>query len=261
MAAKVMGIVNLSPDSFSDGAQSLGTSAALRKCERLLENGAHILDIGAESSRPGAVPVCAKAELSLLLPVVREAVKLGIPISIDTCKAEVMEVVLAEGVDVINDIWALRQPGSLTVVGQHLDCGVVLMHMHREPQTMQIVTMQGDVPSQVFNFLQVQSKLAMAGGVARDRICLDPGIGFGKTVDQNFAILSRQEELLALQFPVLCGWSRKSSLGAATGLDVGQRMVPSVVAAALSVLNGARIVRAHDVAETLAAINIVNAII
>ena len=257
---KVMGIVNVTPDSFSDGGLHTDTAAALRHCERLLQEGAHILDLGAESSRPGAAPLPVQQELERLLPVVREAVKLGVPISIDTYKAEVMQAVLDLGVDIINDIWALRQPGAQDVVVRHGACGVCLMHMHRDPQTMQLEPMEGDAVVQVGEFLQGRARALENAGVARQRLMLDPGIGFGKSVAQNLQLLARQRELAALGYPVLAGWSRKSTLGAVTGLDVQHRLAPSVAAALLAVQRGATVVRVHDVQATVAALKILEAV-
>ncbi|SDL97919.1 dihydropteroate synthase [Oryzisolibacter propanilivorax] len=251
---QVMGIVNVTPDSFSDGGQHAGPHAALRHCEQLLRDGAHILDIGGESTRPGSPPLPLQEELARVLPVLREGVRLGVPVSVDTYKSAVMQAALDLGADIVNDIWALRQSGAADVVAQHGSCGVCLMHMHGEPATMQLHPMQADAVPQVLHFLQ-QSALDLQGlGVDSARIVLDPGIGFGKTVEQNFALLARQRELLAAGRPLLAGWSRKSSLGAVSGLDVGQRLLPSVAAALLAVEQGARIVRVHDVRETVAAL-------
>ena len=251
---QIMGIVNATPDSFSDGGRYLSTAAALRQCEQLLQDGADILDIGGESTRPGSPAVGLEEELARVLPVVRGAVSLGVPVSVDTYKPEVMQAVLDLGADIVNDIWALRQPGAAQVVAQHPRCGVCLMHMHGDPQTMQVQPMAGGVLPQVLSFLGRSAQALQALGVENARIVLDPGIGFGKTVEQNFALLARQSELLALGYPVLAGWSRKSSLGAVTGLDVGQRLQPSVAAALLAVEHGARVVRVHDVRETAQAL-------
>lgn len=251
---QVMGIVNVTPDSFSDGGRHGSTAAALRHCEQLLKEGADILDIGGESTRPGSPAVPLDEELSRVVPLVREAVALDVPISVDTYKPEVMRAVLDLGADIVNDIWALRQPGAAAVVAAYPQCGVCLMHMHRDPQTMQQAPMGGDVVPQVLSFLQLQAHNLLALGVEKARILLDAGIGFGKTVEQNFALLARQSELLAAGYPLLAGWSRKSSLGTITGLEVGQRMVPSVAAALLAVERGASVVRVHDVRETVAAL-------
>ena len=251
---QVMGIVNVTPDSFSDGGRYGSTAAALRHCEQLLKEGADILDIGGESTRPGSPAVPLDEELSRVVPLVREAVTLGAPISVDTYKPEVMRAVLDLGADIVNDIWALRQPGAAAAVAAHPQCGVCLMHMHRDPQTMQQAPMDGDVVPQVLSFLELQAHNLLALGVEKTRILLDAGIGFGKTVEQNFALLARHSELLAAGYPLLAGWSRKSSLGAVTGLEVDQRMVPSVADAVLAVERGASVVRVHDVRETVAAL-------
>ena len=251
---QVMGIVNVTPDSFSDGGRYGSTAAALRHCEQLVKEGAGILDIGGESTRPGSPAVPLDEELSRVVPLVREAVTLGVPISVDTYKPEVMRAVLDLGADIVNDIWALRQPGAAAAVAAHPQCGVCLMHMHRDPQTMQQAPMDGDVVFQVLSFLELQAHNLLALGVEKTRILLDAGIGFGKTVEQNFALLARHSELLAAGYPLLAGWSRKSSLGAVTGLEVDQRMVPSVAAAVLAIERGASVVRVHDVRETVAAL-------
>ena len=265
---KVMGIVNVTPDSFSDGGQFFapgsGMASALAHCEQLVKDGADILDIGGESSRPGAQPLPLADELARVLPVVRHALTLGVAVSVDTYKPEVMKAVLDLGADIINDIWALRQPGALGVISAHPNCGVCLMHMHREPQTMQAEPMHGDVVAQVLAFLRHQAEVLEALGVAKSRIVLDPGIGFGKTVAQNFALLAHQHDLLAAGYPLLAGWSRKSSLAAVGStslelvaqMDVVDRMVPSVVAAVLAVERGARVVRVHDVRETVQALKV-----
>lgn len=251
-----MGIVNVTPDSFSDGGQFASTRSAVAHCERLVAQGADILDLGAESSRPGSPPVPLDEELARLLPVLREAVRLGVPVSVDTYKPEVMREALDLGADIVNDIWALRQPGARDVVAAHPTCGVCLMHMHGEPQTMQRQPMEGDAVAQVAAFLAEQTQALTALGVAADRITWDPGIGFGKTVAQNFALLARQQELLEAGYPLLAGWSRKSSLGAVTGAEVGDRLAPSLAAALLAVERGARIVRVHDVRETVATLKV-----
>ena len=247
---RIMGIVNATPDSFSDGGLHATATAALRHCEQLLLDGADMLDIGGESTRPGSPAVPLDEELARVLPVVREAVRLGVPVSVDTYKPEVMRQVLDLGADIINDIWALRQPGAAAVVAAHPSCGVCLMHMHRDPQTMQVAPMDGDGVPHVLSFLEHSAHDLRALGVEKSRIVLDYGIGFGKSVAQNFALLARQSELLALGYPLLAGWSRKSSLGAVTGLDVSERLQPSVAAALLAVERGARVVRVHDVRET-----------
>ncbi|MFI5446267.1 dihydropteroate synthase [Polaromonas sp. UC242_47] len=266
--ARVMGIVNVTPDSFSDGGKYFSEGGAQRAafahCEQLIKDGADMLDIGGESTRPGAPPVPLEEELARVLPVVRHAATLGVPVSVDTYKPQVMAAVLDLGADIVNDIWALRQPGAAAIVAAHPTCGVCLMHMHREPQTMQAAPMEGDVVPQVLLFLEQVAKDLQALGVAAGRIVLDPGIGFGKTVAQNFALLARQRELLAAGYPLLAGWSRKSSLAAVCSssldngapLDIADRMVPSVTAAVLAVDRGAGIVRVHDVRETVQALKV-----
>lgn len=253
---QVMGIVNVTPDSFSDGGRHDSLSMALAHCELLLRDGADILDIGGESTRPGSPAVGLQDELARVLPLVREAVKLGVPISVDTYKTEVMQAVLDLGADIVNDIWALRQPGAAQVVAAHAQCGVCLMHMHSVPQSMHQEHMQGDAVQQVRDFLEAAALALEALGVQRQRIALDAGTGFGKTVAQNFALLARERELVSLGYPLLAGWSRKGSLGQITGLPVTERMVPSVAAALLSVERGARIVRVHDVRDTVMALKV-----
>lgn len=270
---RVMGIVNVTPDSFSDGGRYASGEAAKAHCDLLLKEGADILDIGGESTRPGAPVVLLEDELARVLPVLRYAVTLGVPVSVDTYKPAVMRAALDLGADIINDIWALRWQGDaqglsgFRVVSAHPACGVCLMHMHREPQTMQMAPMEGDVAAQVKAFLHQVAQQLERMGVDGKRISVDPGIGFGKTVQQNFVLLARQAELLHLGYPVLAGWSRKSSLAAvaqdttvtAAGPDMQERMVPSVAAALLAVQNGARIVRVHDVKETVQALRVLAA--
>ncbi len=257
---RVMGIVNVTPDSFSDGGEHASAAAAIAHCERLVLDGADMLDIGGESTRPGSPPLPLDEELARVLPVARAALTLGVPVSVDTYKPQVMQRVLDLGVDIINDIWALRQPGATQVVAEQGSCGICLMHMHGEPQTMQLVPMPGDAVDQVRAFLEDRARQLQSLGVARERLTLDPGVGFGKTVEQNFALLARQGELRALSGPLLVGWSRKSSVGAVTGLPVHERVCPSVVAAVLAVQGGAAVVRVHDVKETVAALAVWRAV-
>lgn len=270
---RVMGIVNLTPDSFTDGGSHTTTRQALAHCEQLLKDGAYILDLGGESTRPGATAVSLEEEMARVLPVLKEAVNMGVPVSVDTYKPRMMQAALDSGADIINDIWALRwraDDDALTgaeVVALHPNCGVCLMHMHREPQTMQVAPMDGDVVAQVLLFLELSAQQLRELGVDQHRICIDPGIGFGKTVAQNFALLAQQSDFLALGYPVLAGWSRKSSLvavtqtalGSVATLDVRDRVVPSVVAAVLAVQNGASVVRVHDVKETVQALKVLAA--
>lgn len=256
---KIMGIVNLTPDSFSDGGQFAETGQALRYAEKLLSEGADILDVGAESTRPGAIALPLAQELARLAPFIKAAVQWRVPISVDTYKPEVMQAVLDWGVDIINDVWALRQPGAMEVVAAHPRCGVCLMHMHRDPQTMQNETMTGDLLAVVEGFLQERLDAVQRLGVSISRLVLDPGIGFGKTVAQNFQLLARQDYFLRLGCPLLVGWSRKSALGAALTRngqvpEPAQRQVASVAAALLAVERGSSVLRVHDVKETVEAL-------
>ena len=254
---QVMGIVNLTPDSFSDGGLHADMATALRRCEQMVSEGADLLDLGAESTRPGSKPVSAADELARLLPVLDGALALGLPVSVDTHKPEVMAAALARGADIINDINALQSPGALDVVAAHPACGVCLMHMRGTPESMQTgPTYDADVVLEVSRFLGVRARVLEARGVAAERIVLDPGIGFGKSVEHNLELLRRQHELLALGRPLLLGWSRKSTLGALTGRDVSQRLAASLAAALAAVQRGARIVRVHDVAPTVDALRV-----
>jgi dihydropteroate synthase len=254
---RIMGIVNVTPDSFSDGGRHGQAQAAARHCEELLREGADILDIGGESSRPGADPVPLDEELRRVLPVLEAAAKLGVPVSVDTYKTEVMRAALDLGVDIVNDINALRAPGAAEAVSAHPGCGVCLMHMQGEPKSMQARgPVYADVVDEVKRFLGARAQVLREAGVAAERIVLDPGIGFGKTVAHNFALLARQPELLGLGYPVLAGWSRKSSLGAVTGKPVGDRLVASVAAALAAAHQGARVLRVHDVAATREALQV-----
>jgi dihydropteroate synthase len=252
-----MGIVNVTPDSFSDGGQHADTHAAITHCEQLLKQGADILDIGGESTRPGAPVVPVEQELERVLPVLRQAVKLGVPVSLDTYKPEVMRQALDLGVDIINDVYGLRQPGSLDVVAGHSTCGVCVMHMRGEPASMQVHVEAGSViDDEVRRFLSGRMQVLDSAGIDATRIVLDPGVGFGKSVEQNFELLRRQSELLSLSRPLLVGWSRKSSLGAISGRPANDRVVMSVAAALAAVQLGARIVRVHDVADTVDALRV-----
>jgi dihydropteroate synthase len=253
---KVMGIVNVTPDSFSDGGLYAGTDAALAHCEKLIAEGADILDIGGESSRPGATLLPADEELRRILPVLRQAVKLGVPVSVDTCKPEVMRMALREGVDIINDIHALTAPGALECVAGHPQAGACLMHMQGLPASMQDRPQYTDVVGEVLGFLGARCEKLAEQGIAPERIVVDPGIGFGKSVAHNVELLARQAELLAVGRPLLVGWSRKSTLGMLTGRPVEDRLAASVAAALAAVERGAHIVRVHDVAATVDALRV-----
>lgn len=253
---RVMGIVNVTPDSFADGGAHATTRTALTYCEQLVRDGADMLDIGGESSRPGATRVSAADELARVLPVLRAALTLGVPVSVDTCKPEVMREALALGADVVNDIRALQAPGALEVVAAHSACGVCLMHMKGDPVSMQRDVHYDDVVAEVADFLAGRALELTQRGVAHDRIVLDPGIGFGKRAEHNLELLRRQRDLLSLGHPLLVGWSRKSTLGTLTGRAVGDRLAASVAAALAAVDRGAAIVRVHDVAATVDALKV-----
>ena len=239
---RVMGIVNVTPDSFSDGGEHADAASAMAHCETLLREGADMLDIGGESTRPGARTPSVHEELQRVLPVLRHAVTLGVPVSVDTSRPEVMRAALDLGVDIVNDVRALQRDGAVDVLAGHSSVGICLMHMQGEPSTMQSTPHYGDVVADVRRFLQAR--------MATNRIVLDPGIGFGKTVEHNLDLLRRQAELLESGAPLLVGWSRKSTLGAITGKPVHERQAASVAAALMAVQRGASVVRVHDVAAT-----------
>jgi dihydropteroate synthase len=245
----VAGVVNVTPDSFSDGGHYLEPSAAIAHAQRLADEGADLIDLGAESSRPGAESVSAEQELSRLMPVLDGLRACPIPISIDTTKPEVMRAVIGAGAAMINDIGALRSPGALETVAT-TDAAVCLMHMQGEPRTMQLEPHYGDVVAEVRAFLAERVAAAEARGIARERIVIDPGFGFGKTIGHNFEMLRNLHRFAEIGVPVMAGWSRKSTLGAVTGREAGERLAASIAAALLAVQHGATIVRVHDVAAT-----------
>ena len=255
---RVMGIVNVTPDSFSDGGRYAQADAARAHCDRLVEQGADILDIGGESTRPGARLPDTAEQLARVMPVLRHAVTLGVPVSIDTADPVVMAEALALGADILNDVRALRAPGALQVAAAHPAAGICLMHMQGEPASMQVAPHyeHDDVVGAVAAFLASRRDAALAAGIARERIVLDPGIGFGKTPGHNLALARQQRRLLDLGCPLLLGWSRKSTLGQLTGRPVEERAAASVAAALASVHLGAAIVRVHDVAETVDALKV-----
>lgn len=256
-APRIMGIVNVTPDSFSDGGDCLDPAAALQRCEQMISDGAHILDIGGESTRPGAPTLPPMEEWRRLEPVLRAALTLGVPVSVDTCKTEVMQRALDLGVDIINDIKALTAPGAQDVVVAHGQCGVCLMHMQGDtPATMQQQVKDTDVVADVLAFLRDRVHALQAQGVALQRLTLDPGIGFGKSPEHNIALMARQSELSILGMPWLLGWSRKSTLGVITGKPVEARLAASLAAALACVTRGASVIRVHDVAETADALRV-----
>ncbi|KDB07188.1 dihydropteroate synthase [Burkholderia sp. lig30] len=263
----VMGILNATPDSFSDGGRYLARDHALRQAERMLAEGADLIDIGGESTRPGAPPVPLDEELARVIPLVEALRALNVPLSIDTYKPAVMRASLEAGADLINDIWGFRQPGAIDAV-RGSDCGLCAMHMLGEPQTMQVHEPDyRDVVTDVRDFLAARAHALMAAGIAPERICVDPGFGFGKAVvDDNYALLAALPDTAPARpdgrpYPILAGMSRKSMLGAVIGGKPPlERVAASVAAALCAVERGAAIVRVHDVAATVDALKIWHAV-
>lgn len=254
----IMGIVNLTPDSFS-GDGLADAARAIEHARWQIEAGADMIDLGAESSRPGAIPASLDEELERLLPVLDGLTDCPVPISVDTYKPEVMRAALAHGASMINDIFALRRPGALEAVAAS-DCAVCLMHTQGEPLTMQQSPDYANVVVEVRGFLNARTEAAMAAGIARDRLVLDPGFGFGKTLEHNLALLAWLEETACDGLPILAGMSRKSMLGAITGRPVEERKAASIAAALIAADRGARILRVHDVAETRDALSVWQAV-
>jgi dihydropteroate synthase len=249
----VMGIINVTPDSFSDGGRYLAVERAVEHARQLVAEGADILDIGGESTRPGASQVSPAAQIERVVPVVRELRDVSVPLSVDTSEPEVMRAALDEGVAIINDVRALAVPGALAQMARS-DCGLVLMHMQGTPKTMQDNPTYQNVVDEVRDFLRVRRDEAVRAGVAAERIALDPGFGFGKRSEHNRQLLARLDRFGELGQPILAGLSRKAALGDMTGRPVDQRLVASVAAALLAIQAGANIVRVHDVAATRDAI-------
>ena len=253
----VMGIVNVTPDSFSDGGRHATTAALLAHCERLVVEGADLLDIGGESTRPGASAPTGDEELARVLPVLTEALRLGVPLSVDTSNPELMQRALDLGADIVNDVRALQRPGALACVARHASAGVCLMHMRGEPDTMQAQADYGDVVAEVAAFLAQRLSDLQAAGIAAERVVLDPGIGFAKGSEHNLALLQRQAELCqSLPRPLLVGWSRKGTLGLITGRPVAERLAASIAAALAAAHHGAAILRVHDVGATVDALKV-----
>ena len=246
---QIMAIINVTPDSFSGDGLRGSVDAAQRRAEQALAEGAAILDVGGESTRPGAEAVSEAEELARVVPVVEALAAFGVPVSVDTLKPAVMREAVRAGAAIINDINALRMPGAIEAVVA-TDAGVCLMHMQGEPRSMQQAPAYEDVVGEVSGFLQQRAADLLRAGVAAERICLDPGFGFGKTLDHNLALFRALPQFAALPYPLLVGVSRKSMLGALTGRDVAQRMPASITAAVLAAQRGAGILRVHDVAAT-----------
>lgn len=256
-----MGVLNVTPDSFSDGGRYFDTSRAVERAHALIEQGAAILDIGGESTRPGAAGVDADEERRRVLPVVAAvAARVSVPISIDTSKPEVMRAAVEAGATMINDVRALREPGALRAAAS-LRAAVCLMHMQGEPRTMQLEPRYTDVVGEVREFLDERLQACERAGIARERIVIDPGFGFGKTLAHNLTLLRSLSRLGELGAPILVGLSRKAMLGTILGKPVDQRLHGSIALATVAVLNGARIIRAHDVAETVDAVKVAAAVL
>ncbi|MCD2516286.1 dihydropteroate synthase [Massilia sp. G4R7] len=252
----VMGILNITPDSFSDGGRYQGLEFALSRAEEMIADGATMIDIGGESTRPGSPSVPVAEELARVMPALYALRTLDVALSVDTCKPDVMREAIIAGADMINDINGFRAPGAIEAV-RDSDCGLCLMHMQATPQTMQLAPSYGDVVQEVIAFLQVRVEAMVEEGIARERICIDPGFGFGKTVEHNYALLRHLDRIRReVGLPVLAGLSRKSMIGAVTGRPVEERVAGSVAGALAAVAHGARIVRVHDVAETVDALKV-----
>jgi len=253
----VMGVINVTPDSFSDGGQFLELPAALARAQELVAEGAAIVDVGGESTRPGAAPVDESEELRRVIPLIeRLAGSLAVPVSVDTCKPAVMRRVIAAGASLVNDVSALRAAGALAAVAES-GAAVCLMHMQGEPRTMQDAPHYDDVVAEVRAFLKARVAACEQAGIPRSRLVVDPGFGFGKSLEHNLALLRGMPEFASDGLPVLAGLSRKRMIGALTGRADGDRLAGSLAAAVIASMNGARIIRAHDVRETVDALRIV----
>lgn len=255
----IMGVVNVTPDSFSDGGHFLQARAAVDHARRLIEEGADLLDVGGESTRPGAAPVALDEERRRVLPVIEALAGAGVPLSVDTQKPELMREAAAAGAALINDVNGFGAPGALEAVAGS-DCAICIMHMQGDPRTMQQSPQYADVVAEVDAWLRQRAAAAEKAGIASERIILDPGFGFGKTLEHNVTLLRRLEVIAAAGYPVLAGLSRKSMIGALTGKPVGERMAGSIAAALLAAQRGAAILRVHDVAATRDALKIWQAV-
>jgi len=257
----VMGVLNITLDSFSDGGRYLDPAAALERAQRMIAEGADLIDVGAESTRPGAQPTPESAEMERIVPLVAKLAGASVPVSVDTRRPAVMRAAIAAGASMVNDVSALRAPGAIEAVsGAAQPVAACLMHMQGEPATMQRTASYTDVVAEVKSFLAGRARACEAAGIARERIVLDPGFGFGKTVAHNLVLLRELPRIVALGYPVLAGLSRKSTIGAITGREVGERVAGSLAAALAAVARGAKIVRVHDVRETVDALKVWNAV-
>ncbi len=258
---KVMGVLNVTPDSFSDGGRYAGLDAAVARAERMVEEGAAIVDVGGESTRPGASPVSTEEEIRRVVPVIeRLASRMAVPLSVDTSKPEVMRAAVAAGAQMINDVRALRMPGALAAAAAS-GAAVCLMHMQGEPASMQSAPAYEDVIADVRGFLDARVAACMSAGMPRERICIDPGIGFGKLMEHNLALLAGLAGIGEPSLPIVVGVSRKSLVGIITGRPPADRLAGSVAFAALAVIRGASMVRAHDVAATVDAVKVAAALL
>lgn len=257
---KVMGILNVTPDSFSDGGQFTNIDAAIAHAQQLIEDGADIIDIGGESTRPGATPVPLETELQRVIPVIQALAKCGVALSIDTYKPAVMQAAIKAGVHMVNDVFALQQPGAIEAV-QDSAVGLCLMHMQGIPQTMQLQPQYQDVVQEVRQFLQQRVSHLSAAGIAKQRIAIDPGFGFGKKTQHNLTLLKQLAQIRFDDLPILAGLSRKSILGQLAGGDPSQRLYASLAASVLAVSHGANIVRVHDVKATVEALKVTAAVL
>jgi len=256
----VMGVLNVTPDSFSDGGRYADLAAAVARGVAMVEEGAAIIDVGGESTRPGAAAVSVQEELARVIPVIEQlAARVAVPISVDTSKPAVMSAAIAAGASLVNDVRALRERGALDAVAG-TGAAVCLMHMQGEPRTMQAAPAYDDVVTEVRRFLAGRVEACVAAGIARDRICVDPGIGFGKLPEHNLALLAGLGRLADPAIPVLVGVSRKSLIGIITGRPAAERLAGSVAFAALAASRGAAIIRAHDVAATVDAVKVASAL-
>lgn len=254
-APLVMGIVNATPDSFSDGGRFFQPEAAIAHGHALVAQGAHILDVGGESTRPGAATVPDAEEIARIVPVLEGLRGAGVPLSVDTRKPAVMQAALAAGADMLNDVNGFRDPQAQAVAASHPSCALVVMHMHGEPGTMQVAPPDyADVVAEVRDWLAIRCGELRAAGIGAERLVLDPGLGFGKTVAQNYRLLAHLDALSALGYPVLAGLSRKSMIGAVTGRSVDERLPGSLAGALAAVVHGATLLRVHDVAATVDAL-------
>jgi dihydropteroate synthase len=258
---KVMAVLNVTPDSFSDGGRYAGLDAAVARAERMIEEGAAIVDVGGESTRPGASPVSAEEEIRRVVPVIERLVaRMAVPVSVDTSKPEVMRAAVDAGAQMINDVRALRAPGALATAAAS-GSAVCLMHMRGEPASMQSAPAYDDVIADVRTFLAERVAACLSAGIPRQRICIDPGIGFGKLPEHNLALLAGLAGIGEPSLPIVVGVSRKSLVGIITGRPPADRLAGSVAFAALAVALGARIVRAHDVAATVDAVKVAAALL